>query len=100
MKDLSFEGNWNRARLILQPCQNCLVNVIESPFFIVSITDIDICCFERIMTGIKTFDLVFVYKSYEMGWVRIESIDRKCLDQTQEWLNKKDLLYFNVTTNL
>ena len=40
----------------------------------------DVVCFERIMVGTKTFDMVFAYKNYEKGWIRVESIDRSHLE--------------------
>lgn len=100
IRELAFEGNWNRARLLLQPSQHCVLNVVESPFFIVTCNEVDIACFERIMPGLKSFDLVFVFKSYDKGWVRIESIDKDNLDKVQHWLTSKNILYFQVANSL
>jgi nucleosome binding factor SPN SPT16 subunit len=52
------------------------------------------------MVGVKTFDIVFVYKSYEKGWVRVESIERDYLDQILAWLNSKNILCFSVSSSL
>ena len=48
-RDLGFEGNWNRARMFLQPTLSTLMNVIEAPFFILTINEVEIACFERVM---------------------------------------------------
>ncbi len=55
-RDLGFEGNWNRARMFFQPTLNILMNVVETPFFILTISEVEIACFERVMPGIKSFD--------------------------------------------
>lgn len=73
---------------------------MESPFFIVSYDEVDIACLERIMPNFKSFDLVFVFKSYEKGWVRIESIDKSHLDKIKQWLTDKEISYYSVTNTL
>ncbi|CAD8115753.1 unnamed protein product [Paramecium sonneborni] len=99
-RDLGFEGNWNRARLFLQPTRDTLMNVVESPFFILTLNEVEICCFERIIPGIKSFDLVFVFKNYDKPVLRIESIDIKDLEGVKNWLDRMNLLFFEVGQNL
>lgn len=97
---LGFEGNWNRARLFLQPTPNTLMHVIETSPFILTLSEVEICCFERIIPGIKSFDLVFVFKNYDRPVLRIESIDIKDLEEVKNWLDRMNLLYFEVAQNL
>ncbi|CAD8117267.1 unnamed protein product [Paramecium sonneborni] len=99
-RDLGFEGNWNRARLFLQPTPNTLMNIVESPFFILTLSEVEICCFERIIPGIKSFDLVFVFKNYDKQVLRIESIDIKDQEGVKNWLDRMNLLFFEVAQNL
>lgn len=91
-RDLGFEGNWNRARIFFQPTLNTLMSVVETPFFILTIAEVEIACFERVMPGIKSFDLVFVFKNYEKPVLRIESIDIKDLEGVKNWLDKVIIL--------
>jgi|APCry1669188879_1035177.scaffolds.fasta_scaffold559051_1 nucleosome binding factor SPN SPT16 subunit len=60
-RELSFEGNWNRARIVLQPTLNTLMSIVETPFFILPLNEVEIACFERVMPGIKSFDMVFIF---------------------------------------
>jgi nucleosome binding factor SPN SPT16 subunit len=55
---------------------------------------VDVACFERIMTGTKTFDIVFAYKNYEKGWVRLESIDTDLLPMIKQVLDQRNVLFF------
>lgn len=95
-RNLGFEGNWNRARIFFQPTFNTLMSVVETPFFILTINEVEIACFERVMPGIKSFDLVFVFKNYEKPVLRIESIDIKDLEGVKNWLDKMNILFFEV----
>jgi nucleosome binding factor SPN SPT16 subunit len=40
------------------------MHVIETPFFHISLADIQIAYFERVQFSLKNFDLVFVFKVY------------------------------------
>jgi nucleosome binding factor SPN SPT16 subunit len=64
------------------------MNVIETPFFILTLNEVEIACFERVMPGIKSFDLVFVFKNYDRQVLRVESIDMKDLEGVKNWLDK------------
>lgn len=48
-RDLGFEGNWNRARIFFQPTLSTLMSVVETPFFVLTISEVEIACFERVM---------------------------------------------------
>jgi nucleosome binding factor SPN SPT16 subunit len=70
------------------------MNVIETPFFILTLNEVEIACFERVMPGIKSFDLVFVFKNYDRQVLRVESIDMKDLEGVKNWLDK--VKYFQL----
>ena len=85
------------------------MNIVESPFFILTVNEVEICCFERIIPGIKSFDLVFVFKNYERPVLRVESIDMKDLEEVKNLLDRviilniydqMNLLFFEVGQNL
>lgn len=44
--------------------------------------------FERVMFGLRQFDLVFVLKDYSKNVVAINSIPVEALETLQEWLTK------------
>jgi len=43
----------------LTPTVHCLINVIEYPFFVMSLDDVQIAYFERVQFSLRAFDLVF-----------------------------------------
>ncbi|CAD8194683.1 unnamed protein product [Paramecium octaurelia] len=76
-RNLILERILEWRRLFLQPTHNTLMKVIESLVYILTLSEVEICCFEGIIAGIKSFDLVFVFKNYERQVLRIESVDMK-----------------------
>ena len=47
-KELKFEGAPNKANVMLYPTVHCLVNLTETPFFIMNLEEIEVAHFERI----------------------------------------------------
>ena len=62
--------------------------------------EVELVCFERIMPGNKSFDLAFIFKNYDKPVLRIESIDIKDQEAIKNWLDKMDLIYYEVGQNL
>ena len=44
------------------PTVNCLVELIESPFTVIALEDIEIVNLERVGFNLKNFDMVIVFK--------------------------------------
>lgn len=66
VRKLGFYGNPNKSNCMLQPTPKCLINVIETPFFVLTLSEVDIACFERMLPRqVRNFDLVFVNKDYD-----------------------------------
>lgn len=47
-QDLSFYGVPNRSSVLLSPTVHCLVNISEVPFFVATLSDVEIAYFERV----------------------------------------------------
>jgi nucleosome binding factor SPN SPT16 subunit len=90
--ELAFYGAPNKGIVKLMPTVNCLVNLTEFPFFVITLDDIEIVHFERVQFSIKNFDMVFVYKDFHTT-KRICSISRESLDNIKDWLDKVDILF-------
>jgi nucleosome binding factor SPN SPT16 subunit len=84
--DLGFNGVPNRSTVFLQPTVHALISISEAPFFVLSLSDIEIAYFERVQFNLRSFDLVFVFKDYDRPVVHINSIDIKHVDTIREWL--------------
>eukprot|EP00345_Euplotes_harpa_P010733 CAMPEP_0168355358 /NCGR_PEP_ID=MMETSP0213-20121227/24487_1 /TAXON_ID=151035 /ORGANISM="Euplotes harpa, Strain FSP1.4" /LENGTH=377 /DNA_ID=CAMNT_0008367521 /DNA_START=6 /DNA_END=1138 /DNA_ORIENTATION=- len=90
--DLAFYGAPNKGIVKLMPTVNCLVNLTEFPFFVITLDDVEIVHFERVQFSIKNFDMVFVYKDFHTT-KRICSIPRESLDNIKDWLDQVDILF-------
>lgn len=90
-KDLGFHGVPFRNNVFIQPTVHCLLNVIEFPFFVMSLEDVQIAYFERVQFGLKNFDLVFVFNDWTKKEVHINSIPIDSLETIKEWLEYASL---------
>ena len=99
-RDLGFYGVPFRSSVLLQPTVHCLVNLTETPFFVLSLDNVEIAYFERVQFSLKNFDLVFVFKDYSKPPAHINSIAMDSLDTIKEWLDQCDIKYYEGTQNL
>ena len=95
-RELGFTGVPFKSNVLLQPtAQDCLVHLVEGPpFFVLSLDDVEVASFERVMFGLRQFDVVFVLKDYNKDPITINSIPVEALETLQEWLGKSGVLYY------
>jgi len=98
-KDLAFQGTPNREMVTLQPSVHCLVNLTETPAFVVSMTNIEHIHFERCTMGAKNFDMVFVPKKHSEPVRMVSMINMKDFDDIQEWCTQQDITFTIGTVN-
>lgn len=95
-RELGFYGVPFKSNVLLQPtAQDCLVHLVEGPpFFVLSLDDVEVASFERVMFGLRQFDLVFVLKDYSKNPITVNSIPVEALEMLQEWLTKSNVLFY------
>lgn len=59
-----FEANVQREMVLIQPTTHALVNLTETPPFVVTISDIEHVHFERAGFTTKAFDIVIIFKDW------------------------------------
>jgi len=99
-RDLGFHGAPGRGRVFLQPTVNCLVQLIEPPYFILTLSDVEIVHFERIQFGLREFDMVFVFHDYSRPVEHINSVPIEAKDSIQEWLDSCNIKFYSGPQNL
>eukprot|EP01117_Protostelium_nocturnum_P003300 TRINITY_DN1426_c0_g1_i2.p1 TRINITY_DN1426_c0_g1~~TRINITY_DN1426_c0_g1_i2.p1 ORF type:complete len:1012 (-),score=450.37 TRINITY_DN1426_c0_g1_i2:224-3259(-) len=99
-RDLGFDGVPQRASVFLQPTVNCLVSLADMPFFVLTVSDIEVASFERVSFSLKNFDIVFVLKDYEKAPIHINSISVEHLPTIKEWLDSRDIVYYEGPVSL
>jgi len=79
--------------VLIQPTVHCLVNLTETPVFIVELDDVEHIHFERCTFRSKNFDMVMILKNFELAPLSINAIPIKELNAIQEWLTDCSITY-------
>lgn len=97
---LGFTGNPHKEMVPIFPTVNCLVNLTETPFFVVDLSEVDHVHFERVTYMSKAFDIVLVKKDFTKQPWRIDMIPNADKDTVQDWLTDMELTYTEGPMNL
>ncbi len=99
-RELAFPGVPYKTSSLVLPTVNCLVELIEMPFLVVTLKEIEVVNLERVGFALKNFDMALVFKDFTRGVHRIDAIDSKNLDTIKEWLNSVGVKYYESKMNL
>eukprot|EP00004_Rigifila_ramosa_P015668 TRINITY_DN364_c2_g1_i2.p1 TRINITY_DN364_c2_g1~~TRINITY_DN364_c2_g1_i2.p1 ORF type:complete len:1023 (-),score=283.22 TRINITY_DN364_c2_g1_i2:20-2818(-) len=107
-RELGFTGVPQpiRSSVLLQPSVNCLVHLVDPPFFILTLNEVEIASFERVQFNLKNFDLVFVMRNFanehelNKQIKRIDSIPLTALDSVKSWLDQMNIKYYENPMNM
>ncbi|XP_058091980.1 FACT complex subunit SPT16-like [Magnolia sinica] len=100
LRELGFHGVPHKASAFIVPTSSCLVELIETPFLVITLSEIEIVNLERVGLGQKNFDMTIVFKDFKRDVLRIDSIPSSSLDGIKEWLDTTDLKYYESRLNL
>uniref|UniRef100_A0A0D9XZ22 FACT complex subunit n=1 Tax=Leersia perrieri TaxID=77586 RepID=A0A0D9XZ22_9ORYZ len=95
-----FNGVHGRSTCFIVPAPSCLVQLVESPFLVTSLREVDIVCLERVALGQKSFDMVFVFQDLSRDVVRIEVIPMTSYEEIKDWLSQSNMKYYESKLNL
>lgn len=99
-RELGFTGVPFRSDVLCQPTTDCLIQLVDPPFLVVTLQEIEVVHLERIQFGLRQFDMVIIYKDFNRPVTHINSIPVTQLDSVKDWLNEMDLPYFEGPLNL
>ncbi|KAG9151828.1 hypothetical protein Leryth_002106 [Lithospermum erythrorhizon] len=100
LRELGFHGVPYKSSAFIVPSSGCLVELIEMPFVVITLGEIEIVNLERVGMGQKNFDMTIVFKDFKRDVMRIDSIPSTSLDGIKEWLDTTDLKYYESRLNL
>ncbi|XP_011039012.1 PREDICTED: FACT complex subunit SPT16-like isoform X1 [Populus euphratica] len=100
LRELGFHGVPHKVSAFIVPTSSCLVELIETPCVVITLSEIEIVNLERVGLGQKNFDMTVVFKDFKRDVLRIDSIPSTSLDGIKEWLNTTDLKYYESRLNL
>lgn len=99
-KEIGFYGSPYRSNIFLQPTQSCLINLRETPYFILPIDEIEVAHFERVSFRLKNFDLSFVFRDYNKPVIRINAVPTEYMETIKNWLDGVGILFFEGSKNI
>lgn len=100
IRDLGFFGVPFRSNVYIQPTTECLIQLTEPPFMVITLEDIEIAHLERVQFGLKNFDLVFVFKEFGRPPYHINTIPVESLEDVKDFLDSSDIAYSEGPLNL
>ncbi|GER46967.1 FACT complex subunit SPT16 [Striga asiatica] len=100
VRELGFHGVPFKSSVFIVPTSACLVELIETPFLVISLDDIEIVNLERVRLAQKNFDMAIVFKDFKRDVMRIDSIPFSSFDGIKEWLDTTDIKYYESRLNL
>ncbi|XP_009615496.1 FACT complex subunit SPT16-like [Nicotiana tomentosiformis] len=100
LRELGFHGVPYKSSAFIVPTSSCLVELIETPFLVITLSEIEIVNLERVGFGQKNFDMAIVFKDFKRDVMRIDSIPTSALDGIKEWLDTTDIKYYESKMNL
>ena len=100
IREIGFNGVPFRSNVFCQPTTDCLVQLTEPPFMVLTIDDIEIAHLERVQFGLKNFDMVFVFKDFHRPPYHINTIPVESLESVKEWLDSLNIQFTEGPLNL
>ena len=82
------------------PAVNALVELTEPPWFVCPLNDIEVAHFERVVMGLKNFDMVLVLKDFTQKPVQVSAINVQHLDALKTWLDSCNVKFYEGPANL
>ncbi|RDW80024.1 putative FACT complex subunit SPT16 [Coleophoma cylindrospora] len=99
-REVGFNGVPFRSNVFCQPTTECLVQLTEPPFMVLTIDEIEIAHLERVQFGLKNFDMVFVFKDFHRAPYHINTIPVESLENVKEWLDSVNIPFSEGPLNL
>ncbi|KAK6200964.1 global regulator of transcription [Scheffersomyces amazonensis] len=99
-RELGFQGVPFRSSVFCMPTRDCLVQLIDPPYLVVTLEEIEVAHLERVQFGLKNFDMVFVFKDFSKPVVHINTIPMELLEDVKSWLTDVDIPLSEGQVNL
>lgn len=99
-RELGFNGVPHRSNVFMQPTQDCLVQLTEPPFTVITLDELEVVHLERVQFGLKNFDMVFIFKDFRRPPAQINTVPVEALEAVKDWLDSVDIAYSEGPLNL
>ena len=99
-RELGFNGVPFRSNVFMQPTTDCIVQLTEPPFTVLTLEEIEIAHLERVQFGLKNFDMVFVFKDFHRPPAHVNTVPVESLEAVKDWLDSIDIPFSEGPLNL
>jgi nucleosome binding factor SPN SPT16 subunit len=99
-RELGFQGVPSRSAVVCLPTRDCLVQLVDLPFLVITLEEVEVAHLERVQFGLKNFDLVFIFKDFSRPVVHVSTIPMESLEDVKAWLTDVDIPYSEGPVNL
>lgn len=99
-RELGFQGVPFRLLVFCMPTRDCLVSLVDPPYLVITLEEIEIAHLERVQFGLKNFDMVFVFKDLTRPVMHVNTIPMDELEDIKTWLTDVDIPYSEGQMNL
>jgi nucleosome binding factor SPN SPT16 subunit len=99
-RELGFNGVPSRSSVLVQPTTDCLVQLTEPPFLVITLSEIEVVHLERVQFGLKNFDMVLVFNDFNRPPAHINTIPVESLDPVKDWLDSCEIPFTEGPLNL
>lgn len=100
IRELGFYGVPKKSNVLLQPTPNALVNLTDPDPTVITLSDIELVHFERVSFQLKNFDIVIVFKNYNVKPLPISAVEMCKLEDIKNWLDRCDIKFTESNMNL
>lgn len=100
IRELGFYGVPKKSNVLLQPTPNALVNLTDPDPTVITLSDIELVHFERVSFQLKNFDMVIVFKDYNVKPLSIAAVEMSKLEDIKNWLDRCDIKFTSGNSNL
>jgi nucleosome binding factor SPN SPT16 subunit len=99
-RELGFTGVPARSTCFIMPTVNCLVELTEMPFTVITLSEVNLVNLERVGFNLRNFDLVFIPKDLDRDVWRIDAIPSQHMDTIKDWLTSIEVKFYESKVNL
>lgn len=99
-RELGYNGVPSRSSVLVQPTTDCLIQLTEPPFLVLTLSEIEMVHLERVQFGLKNFDMVLVFKDFNRPPAHINTIPVESLDAVKDWLDSCEIPFTEGPLNL
>jgi nucleosome binding factor SPN SPT16 subunit len=99
-RKLAFDGVPQKSMATLVPTNDCLIELSEVPFTVITLDEIEIINLERVSAYLRNFDMIIVNKDFKIEVLRIKAIPMNSLRMVRAWLNSVGITFYECQANL